>query len=359
MTLEEFQENVTPLIQEIKKLLRTKYFKTKGYYSIELLTKDEYFKSEIEDLKKRGYEILANEEYVQEDWDKMGLKNDTPPKELTDRYQEIISKLSPLYFNLKYASTEKPKTNKHIVRAAISDEVYLREIKEGEYSFKELENVTNSLGIKIPQRLLKLKAKAERYDNYDHSMKIMMIKRNQKFIDDIRISLEPYKEDLKNKQRDKILKFHKEFEESGFTSVGKYVENKTDDRNEKAYISSFFYSYYDRFGKKISNYNEKLEQDCEDFAESYVRTFIERIEEKLALVNDKYGAPEIDFHRIKFSYGNLEADFTLTYLDGMKLIGDTQVIVAGGWNIQSSHTRYLFHFYNKGKRVSLKQIDEL
>ena len=97
---------------------------------------------------------------------------------------------------------------------------------------------------------------------------------------------------------------------------------------------------------------------CNEYVESYIQKFIGRLENKLNLVNSKWGIPTIEFSNTSLRNGQLKTDFSLTYSNGKVITGNSKVILAGGY-IQVLHTRYLFNFYLNGRKINMEGIDSL
>jgi hypothetical protein len=356
MTLEQYRTNVIPTVVELKKVLRKKFLITAGWYGLEHLTKDEYIQREI--LKGRKSSEINNyrlgdsyyEEQAIERWNHHKYKNTEIPTELYNEYTNLYNKLVPLFIDPKKVELSKiHKDHKSEVRRAISDDVYIKELKEGTIDFTLVQNVCDSLGIKVPKRLYDLKEKVEQ-GLYNRGY----LKANKEFLQSIRTYLTPYSDKLKKIKRGQLDAAMEAFEATDYIDVWSYCSKKLD-------RDMSIYNEINRLYKgnvRVADAEVKIQSLCKAYADQYITSFIFRMEDKTNLVNVKWGVPTITFESGRFSGGEFVSAFTLTYSNGNVITGDSKVIIAGGY-IQCLHQRYLFHFYYKGKKVSLEQIDNL
>tara|TARA_R110000772_G_scaffold43995_1_gene101218 strand:- start:34969 stop:36042 length:1074 start_codon:yes stop_codon:yes gene_type:complete len=356
MTLEQYKTDIVPLVIELKKVLRKKFLIPAGYTTLQHLTHDEFIQQQIEKGEKSNKINKYNlgEEYyrsqAEKRWVGNKLKDTEIPTELHNQYKELYNKLAPLFIKVNGVDMGKiHKDHKSEVRRAISEDVYIKELKEGTIDFNLVENVCNSLGIKVPKRLYDLKEKVEQ-GLYNRGY----ITANKEFLKSIRNYLTPYTDKLRKIKRDQLEGSMKGFEDSDYSDLYDYCY-KGLNRNDSLYNE--LYKFYDR-NVKVGNIESLIQEKCKEYSDYYISNFIFRMENKTNLVNVKWGIPQITFSDTYFSGGEFETKFVLTYGNGNVITGDTKVIIAGGY-IQCLHQRYLFHFYYKGKKVSLEEIDHL
>src|SRR5690606_39615758 len=115
------------------------------------------------------------------------------------------------------------KTHKSEIRLAISGDVYVEELKNDEIDFNLLEDVCGSVGIIIPKRVYDLKEKVEA-----GLYKRGFVKANKEFLSSIKESLTPYINKLKDIKRIHIMGNIEKYEESGYTTLYKYINSKGD-----------------------------------------------------------------------------------------------------------------------------------
>lgn len=358
MTLEQYKTDVVPLILELKKILRKGFLKSSGYTGLLYLTKDEYIQKEIERGRGRVSSTLNKwkldddyyREYATQTWERFKLKDTPIPVELYNEYKNIYNKLSPLFIDPKSVDVSKAhKDHKPEVRKAISDDVYIQELKSNEVDFTLIENVCDSLEIKVPKRLYDMKEKVEQ-GIYDRGY----LKANMKFIESIRTYLLPYVDKLRKIKRDHIEGSMKAFEESDRKSTYDYFYKKLDNINLYNEMSVF----YNTDKTRVGDVENRIQKMCIEYSDQYVNNFIFRMENKTNLINIKWGVPIITFSNTTFDSGELGSNFILSYSNGNKITGDSKVIIAGGY-IQCLHQRYLLNFYYNGSKISLEQIDNL
>jgi len=350
MTLEQYKEQIVPKIVEMKKIIRKKYLKSAEFYGILHLPKEEYVSYQVE--KARGREYFDEKfqiEFANEGWHKMGLKTDPIPAELLEGFNKIFNEISPLFINHTKADISKlHKDHKAEIRRAIDTDVYVKELKSGELTFDELEPICDSVGVRIPKRVLELKEKVEAGLYSRESVKV-----NSEFLKSIRNFLAPMVKELEQMKRDQLMAWVNEFEGQD-KSFYDYWDKTKKRRDVSGELAMLF-----RGKQRSDDFDKRLKNLCEHYADSYVSTFIGRLENKLGHVNLNWGIPKIEFiSDRRFTGGQLNVDFQLTYDNGEVISGNSNVIIAGGY-IQCLHQRYLFNFWHNGNNVSLEQMDQL
>ena len=356
MTLEQYKTDIVPLVIELKKLLRKNFLIPAGYTTLQHLTHDEFIQQEIEKGEKTNKINKFNlgedyyRDYAEKRWVSSKLKETEIPTEIHNRYKELYNELAPLFINVDRVELSKiHKDHKSEVRRAISEDVYIKELKEGTIDFDLVENVCGSLGIKVPKRLYDLKEKVEQ-GLYSRGY----ISANKEFLKSIRNYLTPYTDKLRKIKRDQLESSMKAFESSDYSSLYDYCHKGL---NYNTGLYQELRKFYNKSGR-VENVEKLIQDACKQYSDFYISNFIFRMEDKTNLVNVKWGIPEITFSDTSFRGGEFQTNFKLTYSNGNVITGDSKVIIAGGY-IQCLHQRYLFHFYYNGKKVSLEQIDNL
>jgi hypothetical protein len=358
MTLSEYKDQVIPLIVELKKILRKKFLlpTPESYYpSFNYLPKKEWIEAYInKQLKfwerspygdKQDF-INKEKERALIRWDKEGGKDKIDQK-LYDRFLEIKNILEPLYLESQKIDLSKAhRDNKKEVREALTSNTYVNEIKSGKLSYTDMEEICDSHNIKIPKRVVELK---QRYEGKSGDYARRVLNANKKFKETIKEHLSQYIEELKDIKRINLTSRVKGFLEEKHDRFTKHLDGEL--------ISLLNYNYDNEKWERIKGFDQVVETKCVEYAESYIFTFISRLENKTNVINTKLGIPDIEFSETSFKSGQLETNFKLTYSDGTELTGYCNVIIAGGY-VQTLHQRYLFHFYLNGKKVSLQQIDK-
>src|SRR6185369_4164903 len=147
MTLQKYQETVSPLFKEYNKFLKqnAKYFKKAGYSGILYNTYDQYVEHETADLKRGGYDTLVTPEYINKKWlegyrsDDVTRVLENPPPDVKARYDEFVVKFSEYFTkrDMELIDRDEVKSNKRSVRRAIDNDFYIDALKDGEISPKE------------------------------------------------------------------------------------------------------------------------------------------------------------------------------------------------------------------------------
>ena len=339
ITKEEYVENVLPLVKEIKTFFRKKFLINTSFFN-GIYTYNEFIIKYIDyNMNVRGDEYNFGEDYYREKaikrLDREGIKKDVP-QEVIDRKNEIMGIFGEI-FSIKNDGEilRMTKDNKIEVRNAINYDIYIDDIKNNKVNFDTIQRVCDSLGIKLPKRVLSLKAKQES----GHYTK-MFRKSNEEFLKVINDLLEPYKEQLRKIYIDSVMSSIKKFEESGL-SFRDYVRINGEDVFISPYIGS-------------NNFDDLLDKKSNEYSNDYITKFILRLEEKLSDINIERGFPKITFDSHNFNSNEFQSEFTLTYDDGFVLTGYSNVIIAGGY-IQKLHQRYIFNFFQDGKKVNINK----
>lgn len=355
MTLGEYTELVVPKIIELKKILRKKHLMSVGYYGLKHISYDEYMTNGIEKYKSSKYylesEMDSEIESLTGGWVRSKLKPESTPTELLEAYENIFEEIAPLFMKHENVElTKAHKDHKAEIRKAISDDTYVKELKSGVITYIELEAICDSVGVRIPKRVADLKEKVAS-GMYERGY----VKANGKFLASVREFLTPYIGQLQAMKREQLMHWVDMTESQSKSAYRFWALEK----NSESVYSEISRLFEPSGNVRVSDFNKRITEMAEYYAESYVQTFIGRLENKTNIVNLNWGIPTIEFtSECEFSSGQLNVGFTLTYENGQEIHGSSKVITAGGY-IQCLHQRYLFHFWHNASQVTLEQMDEL
>ena len=164
MTLAQYQEVVTPLMQKLVAFARKnkKYFYHADFNRVLLANFDEATAINFgwwEHLDEAG-----RREHMVKDWEKdLGV---TPvqmvPAPLQQEYNDMIAalrefmpakRMEPSRWSTESLHKDDVKSNKRIVKAGLSDGLYSDLIESGVMTIEQLQDVLDSLGVRMPKSL--------------------------------------------------------------------------------------------------------------------------------------------------------------------------------------------------------------
>jgi hypothetical protein len=363
MTLSEYNQTVTPVLKDFYKFIKknSKYFKKADFYGVVYHTFQEYMEYQL----SRKYTYSGSQEYYENEWKKNHVV-DAVPSEIYSKYLEFQEIFKTLFgiSNLSKIESDEQKSNKRSVRRAIDSDLYIEYLKDGIITPDKLVEVFSSVGLKIPNNILKLKAKVET-QGYNRSIENTLLAKTKEFQDVLRKELEPHYNKLKDIKKTRVMFFVDKFEKQFDQQLHKFGQSFSFEpvKNEAISLIQKLFKVDYTEGKNI--YTRLSEFDCIvekmsiQYAESFIESFIFRIEEKLLVINNKLGSPSISFSNIKFSHGELEGIVNISWTSGITITIEAQVIIAGGYHIQTEHCRYLLKPFYKGKLIDLEKIDNL
>lgn len=373
LTLDEYSQNVVPIVNELKAIMRKKFFYNRYYgKGFEFFTHDQY----VEMMAQRGKESFLNavknhynvdledvekalsdehknmlQEIIEKDTleakellAKHGIKPNTKiPQGVEERFNEILKTLEPMFATPRIVDWSKAhKSHKDEVRYSIdSDGLYLQELLSEKLDFAKLEEICGSVGVKIPKRIYEFSpTQREKYKRPNLSPK------NRAFIEAMETAISPYAEQIKLLKSRDLQRLLANYEASGVKSI---FELK-----HKVSPSEFFELY----SIVTKGWDVAVPKILNDFIEKVTFKFLSRNEEKLNIVNKNHGEPSVSISSAHLDFETITANLKLNYDSGLTLTSRSQIIVAQG-EIQRIHLRYLTHYYKDGKSLSQGQIDSL
>ncbi|MCY9865103.1 hypothetical protein OTK49_21525 [Vibrio coralliirubri] len=355
MTLEEYTETITPVVKEIRAILRKKQIVTPQYEPLEFYTPKQFLamhhqkalatiaKYEVTDQEKidslvEDYRYRASQTL----WSQR-VNQDAQPDEATlERFKELSGILLAAYEgNTHYFEFAKAqKSNVAVVRHAM-DSKYVLDLVNGTLTFEELEAIAESVKVRVPKRIYEYKVASFKTERN------AMSKPSKLFFDAMDAALEPHKQKLYSKQKDVID-----------SVLGKYpVQNGSEfpracigkvSPNVVRIISCFC----------NNDYETALEKCYSEYYNNLVLTFVCRIQSKLNLVNTNHETESITFTDTTFTNGIIETKSTIKYKGGLEIYNESSLIYAEG-EIQTAHVRYITNFWINGKKQNQSELDEL
>ena len=392
MTKEEYKSIVTPKMKEFNKFIskNKEYFSKKDYYGIDYLD-FESFKS----IHEPSQYSTVERDFLQRSKTSEG----TVPKQADEKLIKELNEYKDYFANIfgreniKKIEDDEVGNNKRSIRRAIDSGVYEKLLREGKINYTFLKTVFDSVGINIPTKLEKIESEVvdkgitsdvqislkEKTENFFSNLKRLFEKEIRFYADTFK---EHYIESIKRMKN--FCDRHKEFVNYDTFAYNYSINNnyqptpiyenvrgiqKLKGYNYHPDIQKLFFlnKIFENSGSNESvrffiadNWEELLEVRALDYANDLFKNFGRRILQETEVINsiDK-NFPEIQNARVlRLTEKGFEANFDLKYPNGFVLSVETQVIYAGGYNIQALHLRGLFKFQYKGKFISEKELIE-
>jgi len=368
MTLEEYKSSdAIPLLKEYRKFVKNneKRLYSDSYGSIgDFRTLEEYIElgdksplystTDIMGLpNKRGVEETIKDKFIEQKTRYGRNPNDyeVASKEVIEqnkKFREKILKYFPLnkYGNIQIDNDEL-KSNKRAVRNAMEKNIYFNLIKDGKLSVDRLEEIADSVGVRITKETYSADKNAELKE---YLKKIKVPQQNYEALLEFGIKinkdLQPIKETAYNKE-------YKRYSNNILESVGKTITSdrlsllipfwmSVVDVNKKE-IKSSRGSYYTEYEYTIlsvkSDWEKQLEKKVNDIIEELMFKIVTTIISAISFV--KIPFKSVVTKEVKIGAKGFEGVYEINFTDGSKFDLVTQGIEAGGYNIQSFHYRYI------------------
>lgn len=371
MTLEEYRENVSPLIVEFKAILRKKFLFDCTFNEWKYVTYEEYKSEAMQECEQRVNELMAQVvameketgkphpnpnlrvelmqngiDSIEERIEKEQIKRTTMPVEMRSRAKEILQELSERFtINARFDLKALEKTHKPVIRHALESDSYISLLLTDELSHDQLEKICASVDIKIPKRIYQFKSM-----NTDYH-RDALLPFNRAFYDSLIANLSPYTKQIADSKLINLKRYFDDFYASGYSSLKEVIPFAEKHQVPDAELRDLF--------KVIDKgWDDSIDQIVKDYIDQLILRFIYRAEEKLSLIVRVWQVPNIEFHQLHFNKGILESKFVLKFNNGEVITGYASIILAGGYEVVL-HTRYLIKLQYKGKTLSQEQLDSL
>jgi hypothetical protein len=380
MTLDEYREKVTPLIQAYKKFLKKNkdYFVKPNYYGIAHYSLEEALEQIDDDdsafARKSKYADYSNKKEKEKSirsnysYQKTRKFNDdytqspTPPNLISEN-KEFIQKLKK-YFTLNELNDrvedDETKSNKRAVRRAIDNETYKELLSNKKVELSQLQKVSESVGVKLPKSIFdKATQNQMKYESelgkLLSNVPLLSYNKLKELIEQIKVDLIPLEEEVYEKEyarysaliNEKIgqtilpsaLMVNIPMWEDIFNSESEYKEvQKTDWRGN-------IRTEKERYAKINS-----LKSDWEKKLSAWLKEEVDMLKTSiiLAIINNFTGInmpiQSVERLSIKVGYKGFEGSYKFTFENGSSFVMNFQGVGAGGYNIQRYHFRFLTAF---------------
>lgn len=376
MKLDEYKENVSPILKEFRKFIKknSKYFAiSQDFYGVLYYTFNSYIQYKIEegqrcikredsDFHRDWYSPESQTKKAIEVWENRGGIQKDVPSEILDGYNTKISNLKK-YFGeyITKIQSDENNSNKRSVRRAIDDDSYVNDMLDEVLTPDQVEEIINSVGLKMSKRLKEMKTKVET-EGYSRSTENRLISVKNGIQSQIENVLQPYTDTLKDKKEKEVLSFVDGYLKSNYNSVYKYSHSLSNNYNQNDNVYRMLSKYIDhkKEKNKSKKFDQLLEKEKEDYVQYFISKFVERFNEKISVVCNNLGKPKMKFEVLSARYDNLIVVSYIDFPNNIKLYCETDVILAGGSHtMQRLHERYLMKFFKDGKKISLEEIDNL
>ena len=380
MTLNEYREKVTPLIQAYKKFLKKNkdYFVKPNYYGIAHYSLEEALEQIDDDdsafARKSKYADYSNKKEKESSirnnysyqktrkFDEKYTQSPTPPNLISEN-KDFIQKLKK-YFTLNELNDrvedDETKSNKRAVRRAIDNETFKELLSNKKVELSQLQKVSESVGIKLPKSIFdKATQNQMKYESelgkLLSNVPLLSYNKLKELIEQIKVDLIPLEEEVYEKEyarysaliNEKIgqtilpsaLMVNIPMWEDIFNSEAEYKEvQKTDWRGN-------IRTEKERYAKINS-----LKSDWEKKLSAWLKEEVDMLKTSiiLAIINNFTGInmpiQSVERLSIKVGYKGFEGSYKFTFENGSSFVMNFQGVGAGGYNIQRYHFRFLTAF---------------
>jgi hypothetical protein len=375
MTLDEYREKVTPLIQAYKKFLRknSNYFISPEYSGLA-----QYSLQEALELKDSPNAVflgsygrqMSTEKQVRYNYSYKKTRdfNDKyteplVPQKLVDENKEFIKKLEK-YFTIEQLNNrvqdDETKSNKRGVRRAIDNGTYKQLLLDKKVQLSQLQKASESVGIRLPKSIFdkatqnQMKYEAE-LGKLLSNIPLISSNKLKELIEQIKVDLIPLEEEVYEKEyarysaliNEKIgqtilpsaLMVNIPMWEDIFNSEAEYKEVQRLDwrgniRTEK--------ERYAKINSLKSDWEKKLSIWLKEEVDSLKNSIILAIIINFTSIN--LPIQSVERLTIKVGYKGFEGSYKFTFENGSSFVMNFQGVGAGGYNIQRYHFRFLTNF---------------
>ena len=381
MTLEEYQKTVVPVLSEYNKFIKKNfdYLASTDYNGMFYYT----FPELLSDVKKgtqKGFMFRRGEYdkgYSDEEFARRAFgyrktgkfdKEYEPaktPEGLTEKKNEYINKLRNYFTEeeiVRLIEKDELKSNKRTVKRAIDNDTYKKLLNEGKVTVEQIENVAESVGVKLPKKIFSesLKKSMESQALYDKIYASMPSVNKQvlsKMVDDIKETFKPLEKIIYERETKRYEK-----------SILETLEQKEADvhkLHDWLHFFDFVFKYEkqeERKHKEKDRYNRditvtthwivglSLKDGWKDAVSKAVLEEIEMLKVNMiySIIDNfqKITMPIESIEQVSLDVGakGFEGTYKFKFKNGSSFIFKTEAIGAGGYNIQRYHFRYLTHF---------------
>jgi hypothetical protein len=375
MTLDEYQSKVSPIIKEYRKFIKKyeKWFAAASYYGLLYLSLEEVIDAFNNDIQYRNFSMpkkdswtfrnFTPEQQARYEYSYRKTRNfdenytqDPTPQYLIDEKNNYINKFKEFFTQEEINSEvdqDELKSNKRSVRRAIDNGTYARMLESGEITIERLNEIGDSVGVRIPKSVLspKEKLKAEFEEKKKKALSQLpkiSVQKMDELIQSILNDLKPLESEIFIKERKRILEL--------FSKVTKLQEISVKDLAQMnlPQINVYIITEVRVIKEDRKTIDKFVKVDLTDNWEIELNKalveFVEALKYKIifSIINnfDRITVPIAEIERLGIKAGNkgFEGQYKFIFENGCSFIFETQSIPAGGYNIQAFHYRFLSNF---------------
>ena len=377
MTKEEYEKEVTPLVQDYKKFARknSKYLTKIEYYGLYEYTLQQILEdSKNGTLPDRSYlsrhtkdlegielqkQIIENFNYLK----KRGFEDseiheeDFAPLDVVEKNKDYLQRLLP-YFDKNYLLTEfqddEAKSNKRTIKYHIDKDTYKTLMEAGDLTRQELLHIAQTVGVTIPSKVFKKEDLLKEKLTNERALLIQNAPKQNKekllqLISQIEEDFKPIEKDVFDKERERYHTLIKNIINKG-TLNQSYAQNipefgKIFNLGELKRIKIDQPHKYDYEFSSVS-----LKQDWEKYLDAYLLVYVDSLKIKFvsAVIRnfERITLPIASFKQLKVvkKHGLFESEYRFDFINGSHFTFGVKAIGAGGYNIQVYHLRILEQF---------------
>lgn len=354
MTLAEYTQTIVPVIKEIRSILKKKYIVVDRFYAFHFFTRqalldraeqttndtiieNNLIDQEIIDSVRNNNKSIANELLTKQD-----IKIGKAPHDMVARLEELLSVLYSVFRpdTVCFDWAKFTKTHVESIRSAM-DSAYIEDLLKENITFDKIEEIAESVNIRVPKRIFA-------YQQTPSGITRQALSPTSKlFIDAMDKALLPHKDLVYKTIKTNIDKLLTMFP----VKVGdNFPYNCLDTLNPVQAKIIFKFCSMD--------YQKALDVCSAEQYDNMVLTFLNRVEEKLNVVNSNHNCTSVTLNSTTFLNGVIETNSLIKYSDGLEITNKSSLIYAGG-EIQSYHLRYITNFWHDGKKQTQSKLDLL
>lgn len=365
MTKTDYKNNITPILKQYVKFIDTniKYFK-RSYGKLAGKTAEEYGVDSFE------YKYIFKDE-----------KYDTPLILIKQR-NELEKKIEDLLgCKITLLIDEDVNSNKQSINRAMTSGIYENLLKDGTINIKNLESIFGEVKLKVPKKYydidknikelgitkdVETSIKQQQIDfieNLKTLFKEVYDSKVQGYYNHYYKSLEKYYSFITDKKYNTIseIKWYFTIYTTGEKPRVEITYNKRGEENKRFFYSADVNIVFDsglitKEGLLSKNWKNDLQKKSIEYANDIFELYGGRL---MAYFNG-ITALELPIATGGSLYRNtpkgFDSDLFLKYKNGFEFMITTNLIWAGGYNIQVEHIRGLFKFFYKGKNISSADI---
>lgn len=378
MTLQEYQQTVTPLIQEYNKFVKKneKFLIKPSYSGIVFKTYPEYRDAfDVSKIKRYDYnKDRTDEEFIREEWnykktgvyDNRGIhESQNAPAALVEQNKIYYDKLSAFFTKdelERLIDKDETKSNKRSVRRAIDNGTYKNLLEQEKITIAELKTIADSVDVKIPKRIMdEHRAPDDVYKKVYDAMPAINRAILSKLVEDIKTAFLPMEKSIHARETER---YNKEIADvlgrDGFDLIDlnniipfavKIFTFKSEEKTRQREVRNK-YGHYIRTVAEPYTYvfDFDLQDNWEQQLEKEVTNYVELLKGQMiqAIIDNfqKITLPITGFTLIRLEEGRkgFEGVIDFAFNNGSSFRFNTEAIGAGGYNIQIYHFRYLHKF---------------